>query len=385
MLTEYFFSDQKGDIHAGPDDLTLPFRISLSEEHPFLTLGDYFDSIRDFVLREHRKAFEDVLRKRLNDDSIGFHEIEKVLIRSEKHGALYHLASIEVFTRGGMSAKLAVSTALSEAGKLCLAREFDTLKFLNHTFNVSYVPEPYLKGVVKRQVGSEKESLDMFLTEWFEDYHEWHLSYDENVKEQRIRIWDLKNGHRIATSKEGFEIFRQASGILTLYYNTQDFRQIYPWHHAAGDFVVKSKDRVIEVKLASARQYKTVMAFPSKEAINPMVSLVYFFLDLTVRMRLDKLEGIGQTAWADGFSIKATTTGFFDGLLVMESEGRYGLGNIEDLLSLLKGFSDDELRKLYDSLLDLYRYGDPGNLAVIRANLDNHISRLHYVLQRFRL
>ena len=205
------------------------------------------------------------------------------------------------------------------------------------------------------------------------------------MKEQRVCIWDLKNGHWFATREEGFEMFRQASRILTLYYDTQDFSQIYPWHHAAGDFVVKSKDRVIEVKLASARKYKPVMAFMSKEAVNPMVSLVYFFLDLTMRMRLDKLDGVGEAVWADGFSVNATTTGFFDGLLIMESEGRYNLGNIGDLLSLLKGFSDDELRKLYDSLLDLYRYRNPADLAVIRANLDNHISRLHRVVQRFRL
>jgi len=384
MLTEYIFSAQKGDIYAGPDELTLPFRISLSEKHPFLTLGDYFDSIRDFILKDHREAFENVLRKRLNDNFTGFYEIEKILIRSEKHGALYHLASVEVFARG-RSTKLAVSTAVSEDGKVCLAHEFDTLRSLNHAFNFSYVPEPYLKGEINRQVGAKKETLVMFLTEWFEDYHEWHLYYDEDMKEQRVCIWDLKNGHRFATRQESFEMFRQASRILTLYYDTQDFSQIYPWHHAAGDFVVKSKDRVIEVKLASARQYKPVIPFMSKEAVNPMVSLVYFFLDLTMRMRLDKLDGVGETAWADGFSINATTTGFFDGLLVMESEGRYNLGNIGDLLSLLKGFSADELRKLYDSLLDLYRYRNPADLAVIRANLDNHISRLHRVVQRFRL
>jgi hypothetical protein len=384
MLTEYLFTAQKGDIHAGPDELTLPFKISLTENHPFLTLGDYFDSIRDFILRDHRQAFENVLRKRINDDSIGFHEIEKVLIRSEKHGALYHLASVGVFTRG-RSAKLAVSTAISEDGKLCLAHEFDTLRSLNRTFNFSYVPEPYLKGEINRQVGAKKETLAIFMTEWFEDYHEWHLSYDENTKERRVCIWDLKNGHRFATRKESFEIFRQASKILTLYYDTQDFSQIYPWHHAAGDFVIKSKDGVIEAKLASARQYKPVMAFMSKEALNPMISLVYFFLDLTMRMRLDKLDGIGETAWADGLSINATTTGFFDGLLAMESEGRYHLGNIGDLLYILKGFSDNELRKLYDSLLDLYRYRETGDLAIIRANLDNHISRLHHVVQKFRL
>jgi len=384
MLTEYLFTAQKGDIHAGPDELTLPFKISPTENHPFLTLGDYFDSIRDFILRDHHEAFKNVLHKRINDDPMDFHEIEKVLIRSEKHGALYHLASVEVFS-GDRSTKLAVSTAISEDGKLCLAREFDTLRSLNHAFNFSYVPEPYLKGEINRQVGAKKETLAIFMTEWFEDYHEWHLSYDENMKAQCVCIWDLKNGHRFATRKEGFEIFRQASKILTLYYNTQDFSQIYPWHHAAGDFVIKSKDGVIEIKLASARQYKPVMPSISKEALNPMVPLVYFYLDLTMRMRLDKLDGIGETAWADGLSINAATTGFFDGLLAMESEGRYTLGNINDLLSILKSFSDTEFRKLYDSLLDLYRYRETGDLTIIWANLNDHISRLHQVVQKFRL
>ena len=75
----------------------------------------------------------------------------------------------------------------------------------------------------------------------------------------------------------------------------------------------------------------------------------------------------------------------FYGLLAMESEGRYTLGNINDLLSILKSFSDTEFRKLYDSLLDLYRYRETGDLTIIRANLNDHISRLHQVVQKFRL
>ncbi len=383
MITEYLFSAPKGDIPVGPDELISPFRLTPSKNHSFLTLGNYFDSIKSFILRDNGITLSRVLGGLLGE-RISLNSIHKILIRSEKHGVLYHVASAEFFFKGH-TIKLAVSTAVSEKGKMWLDREYNVLNYLRGTFNLPYLPKPYFKGEIEQQVGADKVVMAMFITDWFEDYHEWHLSNDEDMRGQRVCIWDTKNGNRFATREESSEIFKQASKILTLYYNTQDFSQVYPWHHAAGDFVVKSKDGVIKIKLASARGYKPVMVFMSEEALNPMVSLIYFFLDLTMKMRLDKLDGVGETVWADDFSVNATTTGFFDGLLIMESEGRYNLGSVEDLLSLLKGFNGDELRKLYDSLLDLYRDKDPGDLAVIQANLDKHIRHLHHVVQRFRL
>ena len=383
MVIKFLFSAPKGDIPVGADDLQRPFLISAGERHPFLTLGDYFEAIKDFILRDHGRPLTTVLYEQFGVD-IGLDSISEILIRTEKHGALYHLASVEVVS-GRQSLKMCVSTAVSENGRAWLRHESGLLKFLNSTFALPYLPVPYFEGDVKVRSDYGNESLSMFLTEWFENYHEWHLSMDEKGEKQGVCVWDLKNGHWFASNREAFEIFRQASKILTLYYDIRDFNQIYPWHHAAGDFIVRSKDGIIDVKLTTARKYEPIMLFSSKDTIDPVVALTYFFLNLSIRMRLDRLDGVGARAWAGGFSVDALIRGFFDGLRIMEAEGRYGLGQVKDLLSLFKGFDQEEFAGLFCPLLDMYAKEDPGDFSVIQANMGSHTQELYEAIQSFSL
>ena len=225
----------------------------------------------------------------------------------------------------------------------------------------------------------------MVLADWFENYHEWHLSIDKNYGKQKICIWDFQNGNRFASEEEAFEIFRQASKILTLYYDTKDLNQIYPWHHAAGDFIVRARDTSIDVRLTTVREYQSIMDYFSEETAKPMIAIVYFFLNLTIRMRLDKLDGVGETVWAGDFCVKATIEGFFDAIRIMESEGRYSLGRPKDLLFLLKSFGEEEIRGLFHPLHNWYREGDPAEFLVIQANLKSHVNLLCHTLQDFCL
>lgn len=383
MVIKYFFSAPKKDIPVGAEDFQRPFLISARERHSFLTLGDYFKAIKDFVLRDHGRSLIAVLCKHLKSD-IGIGSVSEMLIRTEKHGALYHLASVEVFCRG-RSMKMCVSTAVSDNRKAWLSHEFELLKFLNSKFALSYLPVPYFEGDVKIRSDYGNESLSMFLTEWFENYHEWHLLIDGKGKKKEVCVWDLKNGHWLASKDQGFEIFRQASKILTLYYDIRDFSQIYPWHHAAGDFVVRNEKGIIDVKLTTARKYEPIMLFSSKDSLDPMVALTYFFLNLSIRMRLDRSDGAGVRAWADGFSMRALIQGFFEGLRIMEAGGSYGLGQVGDLPSLFKGFDQDELAGLFCPLLDVYGKEDLGDFSVIKANLGSHMKELYEAIQGFYL
>jgi hypothetical protein len=102
-------------------------------------------------------------------------------------------------------------------------------------------------------------------------------------------------------------------------------------------------------------------------------------------MRLDRLDGVGARAWADGFSVEALIQGFFEGLQIMEAEGRYGLGQIRDLLSLFKDFDREEFAGLFYPLFDVYAKEDPGDFSVIQANLGSHTKELYEVIQGFSL
>ena len=334
------------------------------------------------ILKDNRETFLTLLRDQSNRH-VGADLIKEVLIRSEKHGALYHFASVEIFI-DRQRVKYALNTAVSERGKAWLSHEYFLLGHLGETLNLPYLPRVYFKGQIERRVSSGKESLCMVLAEWFEDYHEWHHSMDEKDKAQKLCIWDQRCGHRFASEEESFEIYKQASKILTLYYDTRSFRQIYPWHHAAGDFVVRVRDVKIEVRLTTARGYDPFMGFVEEEDINPLVALIYFFLNLTIKMRLDKLDGIGEAAWAEDYSVHAALEGFLEALHIMESEGRYDLGKSEDLLSILKSFTHEELHALIHPLLEAYQEEDPGDFLVIGKNLGDHTEQLFRVIQRFR-
>ncbi|MBW1851953.1 MAG: hypothetical protein JRJ15_11080 [Deltaproteobacteria bacterium] len=384
MKVHFLFSSPNGDLSLGPEDLARPFLITPSEPHPFLTLGDYFESLKAFILKDRAKRAVSVLNERIEKE-IGLDDIHKILIRSEKHGVLYHLASVEVFVEA-QRIMLTVSTAVSEKGKRWLAREYEILNYLNSGLNLPYLPKVYSKRDVECQAGNGKnETLAMLLSEWFEDYHEWHLSNDETGNSQRVCIWDLKNGNRYASKKETFEIFRQASKILTLYYDMDNFNQIYPWHHAAGDFIVRTRSNGLDVKLTTARKYQTIMDVFSDDIVDPMVAMIYFFLNLTIKMRLDKLDGVGMTVWAGDFSVDAATVGFFEALQIMEAQGRYSLGQVEDLLFLLTSFNEDELGRLFHPLFGLYERDDPADLSVIQADFKSHVSLLFQTLRKFRL
>ncbi|MCD6214526.1 MAG: hypothetical protein J7J46_06080, partial [Candidatus Desulfofervidus sp.] len=92
------------------------------------------------------------------------------------------------------------------------------------------------------------------------------------------------------------------------------FSQIYPWHHAAGDFVANIKHNKIAVKLTTVRGYEPIVGFIKDNNINPIFALIQFFLILSLKMRLDKFDGIGEIGWLGNFCVKATVEGFFEAL-----------------------------------------------------------------------
>jgi len=383
MEIKYLFSSPERDISLRSADLARPFLITPSEHHPFLTLGDYFEAIKAFILKDQGKRLVHIFKESLNRE-IGLDSIHKILIRSEKHGVLYHVASVEILVYD-RPIKFAVTTAVSEKAKECLTNEYEMLKFLNRSLRLPYLPEVFAKGDVECQGGNNHhETLTLILSEWFENYHEWHLSIDEKDGKQKICIWDFQNGNRFASKEEAFEIFRQASKILTLYYDAHTFKQIYPWHHAAGDFIVKTGENGISVKLTTVRDYRSIMEFFLEDAAHPIIAMAYFFLNLTIRMRLDKLDGVGETAWAGDFSVHAAIQGFFEALRIMDRKGMFGRGHVQDLFSLLQSLNEDEVERLLQPLLDLYQKDGPADLPMIQTNLKSHVSFLCQALQDSR-
>ena len=378
MRFRFLLSDQHGDIALSAEDLEQPFLINPSEKHPFLTLADYFGALQQFIVQDDGKVLKSVLKERH-----ALADISEVILRSEKHGAFYHIASVEIIGPNKKT-KLAVTTALSETARSFLAEEAIILQQLSG-IAADFLPTIYCKESLTWQADSGSEKFFMVLGEWLDGYHEWHLSDDPDSGERRIQLWDYENGYRFLSDSESYEVVRQAAFILTNYYDQATFRQIYPWHHGAGDFIVKADPEGVSVKLITARQHQPLVHFEQAEEADRLVAAIQFLLNLCLRMRLDRLDGVGEPAWMGVFAVHAAVNGFFDGLAATQAQDRLSIGPIEDFLKIMQSFETKEIYDMHESLLEIYAEEDQDDFRLIQAKLPGHAAELHEVLQGFSL
>ncbi|MFO7707507.1 MAG: hypothetical protein R6V84_04975 [Desulfobacterales bacterium] len=265
------------------------------QEIPF-TVGDYFLAAREFL------------------DSFGpTAAAERIRIHLAKHGPHYHPARVAAEVCG-RRAELVLNVAVSEAGRACIHREYGLLQRLNREVAPSYLPAVFGLGEVALP---GKPRVPMFIGEWLAGFHEFHLSRTPADSETGMVLWDPENGNRLLDRARIRAIYSGAAGILTHYFNLSTGERIGSWHHATGDFVVNLAGPRPEVRLITVRDYRPKLrpaaeAGPGLPAL--MESLLVFFLDTMIRMRLDRLDGVGEIAWAGPIAVEGCLEGFFSAL-----------------------------------------------------------------------
>jgi hypothetical protein len=362
----YLVASPAGDVPVETHRLNYPL-----EADPLkTTYRIYFQAITDFISKKNFRTLLDSVNASLKTD-YERNALDEIIIRAEKHGALYHPASIECVL-SDRRVKFGLNVAITDTGKESLKREFDILKTLHSQFKFKYIPTPYYFD--------ESESMVFLLEEWFDDYHEFHIAKTEDGRQQ-IKLWEYGFGERFLTPEQAFEIYRQAAKILTLYYDLRDFRLIYPWHHAAGDFVVKISDNnQIDVKLTTVRGYQPFMGFDEDDMAQPPLALFYFFLHLSIQMRLDKLDGIGGPVWADDFCVDATVCGFIKGLERRSDLGDC-CGSARSFLMILKSFTTEDLEKTLVPIAE--QFEKTTDYRLIQEHAEDHVARLYLTLQNY--
>jgi hypothetical protein len=385
----YLVASPAGDIPVDTHRLDRPL-----EADPLKTpYRIYFRAIREFLTKNNYGPLLEAVTEGLGTD-YDLSALREILVRTEKHGALYHPASIECIL-GDRRVKFGLHVAVTDTGKASLKKEFTVLKMLRARVDLPYIPKPYYLD--------ELHSMGFLLEEWFEDFHEFHLATAEDGRQQ-IKLWEYGKGYRFLPPELGFAIYRQAAEILTLYYDLNNFRVIYPWHHAAGDFIVKIEDShspfaspsplvgegrgegdlkdQIDVRLTTVRGYEPFMGFDQHDMPPPALALYYFLLHLSIQMRLDKFDGVGNVAWADDLSVDATVAGFLAGL-----ERRNDLneccGSAGDFLTLLKSFTAEDLGNTVVPIAAQFK--QTKDYPVIEQHLKKHVARLYLILQNYPL
>ncbi len=272
-----------------------------------ITIGDYFTAVETFLSRDDFFVVKSSLQKsqKIEVQTSG---IEKVEIFLVKHGHFYHPAKIAI----GVLEKtilFVLNLAASEEGLFCLEREVPVLKKLS-AVNLN-IPTVYEKGDVFVRA---KSVLSMFLAKWFDGYNEFHTSYDDGVK--KVIVWDYEEGFYYLSEKEIFQVYKKATKIMASCYNVETSEQIQPWHHAAGDFVVKNGVGGIDVHLITTRQYTSLFENTFDDADSILEGMLIFLISLSIRMRLDRVDGVDESVWGDDVVLRAVIAGFFEDLVV---------------------------------------------------------------------
>ncbi|MCJ7774036.1 MAG: hypothetical protein MUP22_12990, partial [Desulfobacterales bacterium] len=290
------------------------------EPETLFKIGDYFESVRVFLISQGVDPISTYVSNELGQD-ISKMEIETFNVYLEKHGEFYHPARVDVEINKKLFS-FVLNVAISTPGKSLVKKEFNLLKRLNKKNSPSFIPEVFCQGEMHTK---QNGKVSMFLGEWFGGFHEFHISHDPEAGKNKILVWD-PDGSFFLSDKKTAKLYRQAAKFLTRYYSIDTFEQILSWHHAAGDFVVSITGNNVDLKLITVRNYasmfrcdKSLGVEDASESI--LEALLLFLLNMSIRMRLDRLNGVGDITWSDNIAVENCLLGFYQGLKLKYLEG----------------------------------------------------------------
>jgi len=304
----------------------------------------------------------------------------EVWIVGEKHGSDYHPARVAVVC-SDRTYSFVMNVALTARGMARNRREFDVLRLLSARPGRRYVPKVYFfANQDVESVAGMPIASSMFLGEWLEDYHEFHLSLGPADGTYDTILWDGGKEPSILPPDIAWEVFRQTAFILTWYYDHTTFSEVYPWHHAAGDFVVRVKDGGVSVKLISVRQYEPRIVVPTSAAVDPLNATLAFFANLTLRNRLDRLHGVGEVVLAGQDCVEATVRGFFDALKAKATDELCSSELPDRFAGLAGALSPADWTEVFRDVVDSYDPRAP-DVPVIMESLAEHIFQVYRLVR----
>ena len=348
-----------------------------SENEPLISYGDVFSGITAFLSQNRFKPLR-LAAEGLFGDELDTEKLDGVRVFLVKHGEYYHPARIETDI-GGICRKQVVNVAVSEAGLSFINKEFEMLQGINRSFPYSYIPRVFESGEILTDQG---KPIRMFIGEWFDGFYEFHLSLHPKSNTAGIIVWNDDGDSFFLNETQTVQLFEQSAQIVTSYYNPFTFEHIFSWHHAAGDFILKQEKNHVTVRLVTIRDYAPMMKDPPRDLGNVLDGLLLFFLNLTLRLGLDRLDGIGEVAWAGKPAVKGAVAGFFKGLALQTRTGRIPKDLIDSFKSYLNYFSPDDLFAWATDLVKSWHPKTPG-IDLVNIKLHDYIALLHSCIRHF--
>ncbi|MGB5424036.1 MAG: hypothetical protein WBN03_17860 [Desulfobacterales bacterium] len=342
-----------------------------------VTYGDYFTAVHRFIEDKGRIGLTNALRKSVGH-SITAADLGTVRIYLEKHGHFYHPARITVAV-DNLRPAFVVNVAVTKIGRSYLREDFGNIRLLNDRFPYRFLPQVYCKGGATLPGRSQR--LEMFLGEWLEGYHEFHLSGEPAEMNSRLVVWDPVKGTHPLSKQQRIDVYRQIALILTAYYDLETFEQIFAWHNAAGDFIVRTDAGQSNLRLITVRKFAPLFADIPRDADSILQALLIFWLNLSIHLRLDRLDGVGEFGCADDDVVEAALNGFFEGLALQVRFGRIPQ-ELPDLFAVyLKALSSDDSDMLLEGIVGRLNC-HPSEKALIRKHLKRHGEKMTQAIDR---
>lgn len=340
-----------------------------------ITIGDYFFAARQFLLENDflklRTGLEMFFKRPVHT-----HQAERIIVFLEKHGAFYHPLKIQVMLKENKSCSFVLNGAVSKSGLALIENEYHLISGLNKTFPKLYLPNVFGVDIIE----TDKGRIGFFLGEWFENYKEFHATKDRGKRQ--IVIWESNGSCHYICEADALPIYHEISRILTYYYDIETFEQIFPWHQAAGDFIVRQEDEKVHVKLITVRGYTPLTEFSGQgenKIVHILPALLFFFFNLTIRVRLDRLNGTGPTVMIGKKFLTPIVDGF---LLALEEKTLfYDYGDIKfSFIDFLRQFNLEQIQDLMENVLESC-HPDASEVTVIEENLESHCKILHSIFK----
>jgi len=273
-----------------------------------MTYGDYFTAAGHFLSMDRCALLCEAAAKKTGK-AVAVEDIRRVSVYLVKYGAFYHPAYVLADIHGS-PLPFVLNVAVSSKGRQMITREYQILSHLNARVDAAYWPDVFGWG---EGLNLDGRPIPMFLGQWLEGYYEFHLS-GESAEQRHVKVWDTQHGHLRLTENQILSCLHKAACILTHAYNPLTFEAIRHWHHAAGDFVVALQDGEIKVRLITTREYAPLVENPEPDVAAMLDGLLNFLIDISLKLRLDRLDGIGRMVCHSHHAVPVICDGFFQGL-----------------------------------------------------------------------
>lgn len=331
-----------------------------------LSIGEYFDACVSFLSQDNDHILKTGLSVQM-DKSVASNDIAHISVYLEKHGAFYHPLKLVVQLTNQMNVQFVINGAVSNKGLAVIEQESKLLMKFYQSGHHLYLPQVYGSGWIE----TPKGVMGFFMGQWLDGYKEFHLTQKDG--EDQIVVWESDGTCSYFTMDQAGPIYKQAAKILTDLYHAQTGEQAFPWHHAAGDFVVKYENDRFDVKLITIRGFHSFSEFepdPENHGAHILPSLLLFFVQMALRIRLDRLDGVGDYVLVNEDILPEVMTGFLTSL--DEKSENSGLEDLKKLfVEFAAQFDLEQWKEITENVVQSYP-SPPDEKALLIKNITPH-------------